>query len=236
MRERVGAVLGFLALWLAVGFVLGTGVLLGPVRWTASLLRWLGADPALERLVINGVIAAFVVGSFLLTWDLFRRIRASGSTWVTASVPVGAYLVAGAAVWAWMSPGLMTASVVPEREPQARFTLGPYPTERIMRQLRSQGFTGVVSLLHPAVVPFEARLLDRERAVARDLGLEFIHAPMLPWVSGNAGALEKIREVARRDSGYYYIHCYLGRDRVGVARRALEEMGRSVADWTGGRP
>lgn len=231
MRGRLVKGLGFLLLWGLVGFATGTATLLGPVRWITNLVRWLGTGEQVEGMVVNGVIVAFVLGSFLVAWLLGRWIMESGTRWVRLGVPSVVTLAAAGCLWLWLTPDMMTRAGPPPREPEASFTIGPYPDEHRMRQLRAAGYTGVISLLHPAVVPFELRLLNDEREAAAEVGLEFIHVPMLPWVSGNQEALETVRAVARRDTaGYYYIHCYLGRDRVRVVARTLREMGVRVAD------
>jgi protein tyrosine phosphatase (PTP) superfamily phosphohydrolase (DUF442 family) len=234
MRDRIVKGLGFLVLWGLVGFATGTATLMGPVRWITNLVRWLGTSQQVEGMVVNGIIVAFVLGSFLVAWLLGRWIMESDSPWVRFGVPSVVTVAAAGCLWLWLTPGMMTRAGPPPREPEAPFTIGPYPDEHRMRQLRAAGYTGVISLLHPAVVPFEPRLLSDEREAAAEVGLEFIHAPMLPWVSSNQEALETVRAVARRDTaGYYYIHCYLGRDRVRVVARTLREMGVQVDDWEG---
>ena len=47
---------------------------------------------------------------------------------------------------------------------------------------------------------------------------------MLPWVSNNEESLEKIRDLARKGEGTYYVHCGLGRDRVNIVKRVIESM------------
>lgn len=232
-RDKLLDWIGFLVLWGLVGFATGTATLMGPVRWVTNLVRWLGASQQVEGMVVNGIIVAFVLGSFLLAWMLGRWIKESEAAWVRFGVPSAVVIAAAGSLWLWLSPQAMIQAGPPPREPEAPFTIGPYPDQHRMKQLKAAGYTGVISLLHPAVVPFEPKLLGDERENAREAGLEFIHAPMLPWVSGNEGALETIRAVARRDTGYYYIHCYLGRDRVRVAARALRDMGAEVSEWSG---
>ena len=65
------------------------------------------------------------------------------------------------------------------------FTFGPYPTEDRLAALERDGYTAVISLLHPAVVPFEPKLIADETAAAERVGIEFIHLPMLPWIADN---------------------------------------------------
>jgi len=109
------------------------------------------------------------------------------------------------------------------------FTFGPYPTEERIIQLKEQGYTDVISLLNPIVVPFEWKLFDEEKKNAEAIGLHFIHIPMVPWISENENAILKIKEIAQHGKGKYYIHCYLGKDRINVVKRVLEQYQTSVS-------
>lgn len=116
-----------------------------------------------------------------------------------------------------------------EEEMGTRFTFGPYPDLEKLTSLKNEGYTAVVSLLHPAVVPFETQLIGEERKAAAEAGIELIHLPMLPWVSGNEQAIERARSLARSDEGRYYVHCYLGADRVRAIKRVVEQEGATTA-------
>jgi hypothetical protein len=97
-----------------------------------------------------------------------------------------------------------------------------------MERLKKEGVTAVISLQHPGVI-IEREGISAERDEARKLNLQFIQAPMLPWVSDNEASLDKLREIARTGKGRYYVHCGLGRDRVTIAKRVIEAEGRRVA-------
>ena len=86
----------------------------------------------------------------------------------------------------------------------------------------------MVSLLHPAIVPFEPKLLADERRGAKLAGLEFIHIPMLPWVGQNQDSVERIKTLALNGGGRYYVHCYLGKDRNRLAQRIVESVAPSI--------
>lgn len=221
---------GLLLLWLGVGFVTGTAVLLGPLRWTADALRDAGAGAGTEAWAARGIMALFVVGSFFLARWMHRRIRRSSSLGHRFVLPATVAVLTAASVGMWLSPGLLSSEVLLRPEPEARFVLGPFPEEDDLRRLEESGFTAVVSLLHPAVVPFEPRLLEREREAARRVGLRFVHVPMLPWVGDNSDAVAKLRRLAREEGAHYYVHCYLGRDRVRMAERVARELGVAVRD------
>jgi hypothetical protein len=220
----------FLGTWLAVGFTFGTLTLLGPVRWITSAMRDAGASEFAERAAVLTVIATYVALSFVFSVFL-TRAATGGALWRRFAVPGTAWIMAVACLWLWMTPALVNGFQPVEIDTVARFTFGPYPERERFEQLRADGFTAVVSLLHPAVVPFEPTLLARERELAEEFGIELIHAPMLPWVGDNADTLVKLKELAVRTSGRYYVHCYLGRDRVGVVRALIERSSDSaVAD------
>jgi hypothetical protein len=94
--------------------------------------------------------------------------------------------------------------------------------------LKKAGVTAVISLQHPGVV-IEREGISAERDATKKLNLQFIQAPMLPWVSDNEESLQKLRDIARTGKGQYFVHCGLGRDRVNVAKRIIEAEGSKIA-------
>jgi hypothetical protein len=220
----------FLATWLAVGFASGTLTLLGPVRWVTTAMRDSGASASIERVAVMGIIAAYVALSFVLSLWLTRSALQRGG-WVRYAAPVLAWVAAAACLWLWMTPQLVNWFQPVQVDSVARFTFGPYPERERFEQLKEDGYTAVISLLHPAVVPFEPSLLARERELAAEFEIELIHAPMLPWLGDNAATLAQLKELASRTTGRFYVHCYLGRDRVGVVRALVERVSSAaVAD------
>lgn len=221
--------------WLMVGFFTGTLVLLGPTKWITARFRGAGADQGAENLAMYGVMAAFVILSFLLSLWLTRRILGSDRRAVRFGVPATATALAALALWGWTNPARFVSAEEAQHgevafESGATFHFGPYPDRARLESLKAEGFAAVISLQHPAVVPFEPPGIKAEQETAADLGLPFIHAPMVPWVSDNAGSLNKIREIARTGDGKYYVHCGLGRDRTNVVKRMLERMGAKTGD------
>lgn len=235
MRSPRGrSVLGFLFVWLMVGFATGTLVLVALVPWLTSTMRAAGWSQGSEDLAMWGIIAAYVASSLLLALVLTRWMHRSQRPIVRAGVPIAATLLAAGALWGWMNPGVYARAAGGEggrveTRSGAEFVFGPYPDYEKLKALKERGFTAVVSLQHPAVVPFEPQGIKAEREAAEELGIPLIHAPMLPWVSDNESSLQKIRKIARTGSGRYYVHCGLGRDRVNVVRRMLERDGARLA-------
>jgi hypothetical protein len=224
------ALLHFLFVWLMTGFAAGTLVLMGPVRWATDAARAAGWPQRREDLMVAAIIVVYVLGTAWLSWRLSRAARASARRWMRAGVPAGLALLALAALAAWMNPRWMSARQKGPWEKTARFAFGPYPTRDVMERIKLAGYTSVVPLLHPAVVPFEPKLLAEEKVLAAEFGLEVVHLPMLPWVSSNQQALERVRELALDPSRRYYVHCYLGRDRVNVVKRFVQSLGAETAD------
>lgn len=234
-HSRLRTIGAFLYLWLMVGFALGTVVLVGATRWLTEAMREAGWSEARESRIMIAVIVAYVITSLLATWLLHRWRSLPGAGARRWAIPVVATGAAALCLWGWMTPGAF-ADVAGggkieriETGSGATFIFGAYPDIHRLRELMGEErITGVISLQHPAVVPFEPEGIAHSREATAELGLEFVHAPMLPWVSDNEASLEKIREVVRRGEGRYYVHCGLGRDRTNVVRGMIERMGGEV--------
>lgn len=235
-RKRWTVVAAFLYLWGVVGFVAGTAVLVGPARWVTMGLQQGGFGQKAQDHAMQAVILLFVFGSAALSLWLLRR-TIHGGRGARLGIPGACTALALLSLWAWLNPGKMLAAaagggVVPaslSTASGARFIFGAYPDEATLRKLKHDGVTAVISLQHPAVLPFEPASIETEKKAARVVGVQFIHAPMLPWVSDNRAALEQIRRIAETGTGVYYVHCGLGRDRTNVVRRMLEGAGVKTA-------
>jgi protein tyrosine phosphatase (PTP) superfamily phosphohydrolase (DUF442 family) len=134
-------------------------------------------------------------------------------------------------IWLWMHPSLIqmgNREITEEKTGNTEFFFGPYPSTEDLLRLKEEGYTAVISLLHPAVVPFEPKLLTDEQEAASSTGLKLIHIPMLPWVSDNKTSVEEIKNIAQYGAGKYYVHCYLGKDRVNVVKRIIHNYGASL--------
>lgn len=231
-RRKVGSFLAtFGYAWLMIGLFTGTIVLVVFVRGIISALHGFGLGETAENRVLIGVMVAFIIGSFLLTRSVVRRMYRTQSV-RARRIAMGALILPGAfSMWAWSNPTAILARVAGSESSSLRmsggpeFVFGPYPQPERLAELKQQGFTGVISLQHPSVV-VEVKGIAVENEEAKKLGLELIHAPMLPWVSDNQASIEKIRQIARTGHGKYYVHCGLGRDRVNVVKRVIASMSR----------
>ncbi len=213
----------FLPLWLAVGYSMGTSILLGPVRWWAVEVRTQAWPSAVETAGVLALILVLVAASAALAALLTGLVLGTRRLDVRLGAPLLALAAAGGSVWLWLQPEVVAPQELVRPVEGSRFTFGPYPTKARLQRLKEEGYQGVVSLLHPAVVPFEPVLIEKEAANAAAVGIELIHIPVLPWVSRNSGAIEEMKELARSTEGRFYVHCYLGQDRVNLFRRVVGE-------------
>ena len=228
----------FAYVWLMFGFASGTLLLIGPVRWITAYLRNGGFRQSTEDVVMMGVIAGFVLVSAFGAWLLVRWMLRVGSRAGRLAIPGALTLAAALCLYAWSDPAVMAgvAGGVSGRvtvDGGAEFVFGPYPDRDRLDALKREGFTAVVSLQHPAVLPFEPPGIAAEIEATSEIGLMFVHAPMLPWISANDASLDRIRQLAREGEGRYYVHCGLGRDRVNVVKRMLEREGAAVSTGEG---
>ncbi len=109
--------------------------------------------------------------------------------------------------------------------------VGPYPDEGLFENLHHRGFRVVISLLDPHLI-YEKSLIEREDHLARELGMADYDYPMNsaepPTSPLNARALRKIRHfIEHHPKTRIYIHCYLGKHRVGdVAAMLIQWRGQ----------
>ncbi|MBI5345030.1 MAG: hypothetical protein HZB83_06815 [Deltaproteobacteria bacterium] len=109
------------------------------------------------------------------------------------------------------------------REIAPGIIIGPYPTRDELVRLKKGGVKKVVSLLNESIL-IERRIIEEDRKMAGELGLEYVNVPL---VYLDIESPENMRLVNRlvadtiADKGKkIYVHCYLGRHRVRVFEKA----------------
>jgi len=195
---------------------------MGPV----SFLRSSNLDLSLEGMLVRLTILIFIFVSFTAAVILMNIVDTTNKKHVKYGIPALWAIATISVLWLSLNPTLFgvsqETSSTPEEVSTVRFTFGEYPTLEKLLELKEEGYTSIISLLHPAVVPFEPRLIEEERLNVEYAGLEFVHIPMVPWVSENTQAALQLRELAKTGTGKYYVHCYLGKDRIRLARTVIE--------------
>jgi protein tyrosine phosphatase (PTP) superfamily phosphohydrolase (DUF442 family) len=225
--EKVQGYLFLTTIWLFTGFALGAAILLWPLRYWVNYIRDNHFPGIAENTGVIVLIVLLVLVSFRLSLGLFHWHASRRKAVVTVFAIALPLCSSAGALYLFMNPDMINNSTVTEQIGQ-RFTIGPYPTEKKIRELKKQGYTCVVSLLHPAVVPFEPELLHQEEVLLGKYHIQLVKAPMLPWIADNEASLKIIRGLIKNGNGKYYIHCYLGKDRVNVVRNLIEESSAPV--------
>lgn len=228
-KFSVKNLLVFFIVWGVTGFVMGTGVLMGPSRWVVDYARLAPENAYVEGPLIRAMILLLIVCSLALSLFMTKTIILSARKHVQAGLASILLLFLAGALFMWFNPKKFGNESAGETESSDRFTVGSYPDLEKLKELKKAGYTSVISLLHPAVVPFETTLIAAEEENAEIAGIEMIHLPMLPWISENKDSLSRLRAIAAEGGGRYYLHCYLGKDRVNVALKTIADADPSVS-------
>jgi protein tyrosine phosphatase (PTP) superfamily phosphohydrolase (DUF442 family) len=221
----------FLLLWLFWGFTLGTLLLLGPVRWTVDKARFNSWSTIAENSIVYVYIGLLIIVTFIIALYSVKFLSKRGKPvwlrWVLVMFP---FLGSVLSLYAFLHPEIINADSTANKTISAQFAVGPYPKLPKMFELKNEGYTAIISLLHPAIVPFEPSLIKKEKENALEAGLQFISIPLLPWISENEIAIDSLRRLVRTGKEKYYIHCYLGRDRTSVATRIIQQENQTMTD------
>lgn len=222
MKNRPFDFLFFLFIWLCTGFTLGTLMLLWPVRWWVNFIRDQSLGSTIENIGVLFLIILLIGLSFWLSRLIFHwQLRSNHKVQKVMSAVIPFFTAFGALLL-FLQPDLINDQQ--NTKVSEQFTIGPYPTEEKMKSLKAEGYTAIISLLHPAVLPFEPRLMSQEQELADEYGIRLIKASMLPWVSDNEASLKTIEQLARNKQERYYVHCYLGKDRVNLVKNLLFKL------------
>lgn len=216
----------FLFLWFSIGASLGTFTLLGPVAYITKILRESNSAEYIEKITVNATIMLLIIftsaASIFFSHVYFEsENRHKFKIWLIVCL-----VLFSAPMCMFFNPSLMKP-FMPGETKVYNFVFGPYPEYDELKRIGGENYTAVISLLHPAVLPFEPELLKREEENCAKLGVKLIKAPMLPWLSKNIDSLKIIEQIAKEKTGKYYIHCYLGRDRVHMAKNVIEKYNSS---------
>lgn len=179
-------------------------------------------DETLRWFVYGWVGFGFIV-SFLYYVFVLRKQK-SKLAYVLVSITIANALLVGY-FFLNTNSALIALSQGTVSQESERFTFGPYPDETIMKQLKEEGYDGIITLLSPTI-PFENQLLDTEQENGKQIGLTIHSLPMLPWIGDNKESIQKAKALANDSNKRYYVHCYLGKHRVDMIKQViLEELG-----------
>ncbi|MEN9337442.1 MAG: hypothetical protein RLZZ500_2429 [Bacteroidota bacterium] len=235
-KITVSNTLTFLFVGLCLVFPMGLlSLTVGPNRWVAQLselYKWSDTtQSSLQKVAIVIFLILVLWATIKVTQYLDNKFNYNRKqkriVWGILSVGllVSVYIFS-------FQPEVLTAINVTDsvdKSDTAEYHFGPYPDADKLQQLKAENYDGVISLLHPLVVPAEPILMDKEKANAAKAEIKLISVPMLPWISKNDSSVVAIRKMARELKGKYYVHCYLGKDRANVFKNIIrKETGHTV--------
>jgi protein tyrosine phosphatase (PTP) superfamily phosphohydrolase (DUF442 family) len=231
LPEKFKGYIFLTSIWLFTGFALGAIILLWPLRIWVNYIRDNNYSHTAEKAGVVGLIGLLLIISFRISLALFQWHVTRKRIIITILALAFPLASSAYALYLFMNPDIVNKDTA-KIEVTEKFTTGPYPTEEKIKELKKEGFTTVISLLHPAVVPFEPELLNKEATLLKKYNMELIKAPMLPWVADNNASLKIIEDLVKNGKGKYYVHCYLGKDRVNVVKNLILRLSGTVNNAT----
>jgi len=225
-------------IFITIIFPLGFYTLLvGPSKWVLEAALKNSWSDHKEKLIQQAVILILILVSIKLT-DYYKRFFVSESPAFLRYLSLFALtllLLISVYIFSFKpeifirisggNEGTFKQSTLGNSGQSIEFELGAYPNLNELKRLKAAGYTGVVSLLNELVVPAELNLIQEEEENANKAGIPLIRIPLLPWVSGSDESILMIRKLATEGKGKYFVHCYLGRDRVNEFRKVILDMG-----------
>lgn len=237
-KNKINSMILFLYVWLCIGFPLGLWVLLaGPSKWLAEYARSTDMEMSKENILGKLIIIVYVIVAFLLALRIHWFIKRSKNKVVKLVIPglLTLILLTSVFIFSFKPQWLINYSggdplknidnTQQKKKDQLEFVYGAYPNEEMIKSLKEQGYDGIISLLHEMVIPAEPALMKDENEIAKKYGIKLINMPMMPWISGNEKTLQYAKEFIENQKGLYYVHCYLGRDRISIFKFATKKYG-----------
>src|SRR5689334_18146270 len=164
LPEKFRGYIFLTSIWLFTGFALGSLILLWPLRIWINYIRDNNYSATAETAGVLVLIGVLLIISFRASLALFHW-HASRKKMIVTVFAIAIPLTSSSyALYLLMNPDMVNKGVN-NAEVTQKITIGPYPTEKKIKELKEEGFTAVISLLHPAVVPFEPELLNKEEAL-----------------------------------------------------------------------
>lgn len=216
------------ALFIPIGLL---SLTIGPSRWLANYAKKAAWNGSTESNFQQFIILILIILSLFLAYKVLKSYLNKEKVSKQIYIAFALISISGSLALFTFKPEILNANkldISASKNENTTFEFGPYPDEEKLNQLKKEGYDGVVSLLHPLVVPAEPVLLNKEIKIAKTLDLKVISIPMLPWISENEESIAKIKKLAQTAKGKYYVHCSLGRDRAGLFKKIVEAENKEI--------
>jgi len=216
------------ALFMPLGLI---SLTIGPSRWIANYGEKVSWNASTESNFQKIIILLLVIFSLFFAYKLLKSYLNNRTFSKKMYVTIALLVITFSSSIFILKPEYLNVNQINLaifQDDDTLFEFGPYPNETKLKELKKAGYQGVVTLLHPMVVPAEPILLNKEKNIASKIHLKIISIPMLPWISENEESIKKIKELARTAKGKYYVHCNLGRDRAGLFKKIVESENQQI--------
>jgi hypothetical protein len=224
-----------LLIFLGLSIVLPAGLYMltvGPSRMIADKARIENWSENQENLIQKITIFIFCILILIITLLLIKKFNKSTPFIQKLILILSSVSLFGTLYIFTFKPELLISNSETndsfEKNEGIEFYFGSYPDADKMEELKSENYTAIISLLHNMVIPAEPILMKKEADNATKTGIKLISIPMLPWIIENDSALIKIKQLAKNAKGKYYVHCYLGKDRVNVFKSIIEKENNAI--------
>lgn len=210
--------------FILAGFLLGISLFFAAVIPIEALMAKKGLAQNLINTAMTFMIIFWVIISVVFTYYFHRKtVKDVKKKTLARNINIVLLIACSGIFYSLLTTDNLALKQVRSTLLETKFgyTFGPYPDEIEIENLKESGYEGIVTLLSPTI-PFEKILLEKEIKTAKRLGMKIYSIPMLPWISGNEEAITKLKEISRKDKNRLYIHCYLGRHRVKIAKLIIE--------------
>ncbi len=162
----------FLLLLGFVGYSIGTITLLLPLRWVVDYIRDHGYSANTEKAAVIGLIILVLIVTIWISKLIFDQLvkeESFGGKLKWLIVPI---LLFSVSIWLFFQPKLINpVTETSVTEISIGYTIGPFPERGKLMQLKAQGYDGIISLLHPLIVPFEPVLINQLKSQTTEIGL-----------------------------------------------------------------
>src|SRR6476620_1831141 len=126
-------------IWLLTGFALGALILLWPLRIWVNYARDNNYSNTTETVSVIILIALLIIVSFRISLTLFQWHITNKKAIITLPL-----IGSASALYLFMNPDIVNKDTIRVSVTE-RFTIGPYPTEEKIKELKKEGYTAVIS-------------------------------------------------------------------------------------------
>jgi hypothetical protein len=179
-------------------------------------------------IIIISIILSFItsISAFISFFHLLK----SKSTLLKILVTIIIFVTTFFAVSIFINPVII--SHIPDRQTidikHAQFLISSYPDKLQIENIKKNDFNAVIALLHPAVKPFEGKMLKKELENASAYKLKVISITnLLPWDLSRKAEIEKLLDSLKTTDGKYYVHSFYGNNRVEIFKKLLQDRNTS---------